>query len=36
MAQHSNYWSCTPFADWLRGTPKGGAKTSEDWDEWRD
>ncbi|NDB85663.1 MAG: hypothetical protein EB127_23600, partial [Alphaproteobacteria bacterium] len=34
MAQHSNYWSCTPFADWLRGTPKGGAKTSEDWDEW--
>ena len=36
MAQHSNYWSCTPFADWLRGTPKGGAKTSEDWDEWHD
>ena len=34
MAQHSNYWSCTPFADWVRGTPKGGAKTSEDWDEW--
>jgi hypothetical protein len=36
MAQHSNYWSCTPFADWVRGTPKGGAKTSEDWDNWRD
>jgi len=36
MAQHSNYWSCTPFADWVRGTPKGGAKTSEDWDDWRD
>jgi hypothetical protein len=34
MAQHTNYWSCTPFADWLRGTPKGGAKTSEEWDEW--
>lgn len=34
MAQHSTYWSCTPFADWLRGTPKGGAKTSEGWDEW--
>ena len=34
MAQHSNYWSCTPFADWVRGTPKGGAKTSEGWDEW--
>lgn len=36
MAQHSNYWSCTPFADWIRGTPKGGAKTSEGWDDWRD
>jgi hypothetical protein len=35
MAQHSKYWSCSPFADWIRGTPKGGAKTSEDWDEWR-
>ena len=31
-----NYWSCTRFADWVRGTPKGGAKTSEDWDQWRD
>ena len=30
----SNYWSCTKFADWLRGTPKGGAKTGEDWDAW--
>lgn len=36
MAQHTRYWSCTPFADWLRGTPKGKAKTSEGWDEWRD
>ena len=36
MAQHSNYWSCSPFADWIRGTPKGGAKTSEGWDKWRD
>jgi len=35
MAQHSNYWSCSPFADWVRGTPKGNAKTSEGWDEWR-
>ena len=34
MAYHTKYWSCTPFADWVRGTPKGGAKTSEDWDEW--
>jgi hypothetical protein len=31
----SNYWTCSKFADWLRGTPIGGAKTSEDWDEWR-
>jgi len=34
MAQHSRYWSCTPFADWLRGTAKLGAGTSEEWDEW--
>lgn len=31
-----NYWSCSKFANWVRGTPKGGAKTSEGWDEWRD
>jgi hypothetical protein len=31
----SNYWSCTKFADWLRGTNKLGAATSEEWDEWR-
>ena len=30
----SKYWSCSKFADWVRGTPKGGAKTSEGWDEW--
>ena len=30
----SHYWTCSKFADWLRGTPKGGAKTSEGWDEW--
>jgi hypothetical protein len=34
MAQHSTYWSCTPFADWLRGTKKLSAGTSEEWDEW--
>ena len=34
MAQHSNYWSCSPFADWLRGTKKLGAGTAEEWDEW--
>jgi hypothetical protein len=30
----SNYWSCSKFADWIRGTPKLGAATSEGWDEW--
>jgi hypothetical protein len=34
MAQHSRYWSCTPFADWLRGTKKLSAGTAEEWDEW--
>ena len=34
MAQHSRYWSCTPFADWLRGTKKLSAGTSEEWDDW--
>jgi hypothetical protein len=30
----NHYWTCSKFADWLRGTPKGEAKTSEGWDEW--
>ena len=30
----SNYWTCSKFADWLRGTPKPGAATSEDWATW--
>jgi hypothetical protein len=34
MAWHSNYWSCSPFADWVRGTAKLSAGTSEEWDEW--
>jgi len=34
MAQHTTYWSCTPFADWIRGTKKLGAGTAEQWDEW--
>ena len=34
MAQRSNYWSCTPFADWIRGIEKGGAKTGRGWREW--
>jgi hypothetical protein len=34
MAQHSKYWSCTKFADWVRGTAKLNAGTSEEWDDW--
>ena len=30
-----NYWSCSPFADWLRGTPKPGAQTGLGWAQWR-
>ena len=34
MAQRNNYWSCSKFADWLRGTTKLKVGTAEDWDEW--
>jgi hypothetical protein len=34
MAQHGKYWSCTPFADWLRGTNKLSVGTAEEWDDW--
>ena len=34
MGFRSEYWSCSPFADWLRGTPKPSAGTSEQWDAW--
>lgn len=34
MAQRAQYWSCTKFADWLRGIDKGGAKTGRGWREW--
>lgn len=30
-----NYWSCTKFADWVRGTPKPAAATMEEWESWR-
>ncbi len=29
-----NYWSCSKFADWLRGTPKPRAGTSKEWNTW--
>jgi hypothetical protein len=34
MAHHTHYWSCSPFADWVRGTKKLSAGTSEEWDNW--
>jgi len=30
----SNYWTCSKFADWLRGTMKPTAETSEGWHKW--
>jgi len=30
----SHYWTCSKFADWLRGTTKLKAGTSEEWHEW--
>lgn len=28
------YWSCTKFADWLRGTKKPEAETGKGWNDW--
>ena len=30
----SHYWTCSKFADWIRGTKKLGAGTAEEWNEW--
>lgn len=30
----NHYWTCSRFADWLRGTPKPGAETSRGWRKW--
>lgn len=35
MASRTHYWSCSRFADWLRGTAKPGAETGEGWRDWR-
>ena len=32
----NHYWTCSKFADWLRGTPSPGALTSRGWREWRE
>ncbi len=29
-----NYWTCSKFADWLRGTTKLKMGTAEEWTEW--
>jgi hypothetical protein len=31
-----NPWSCSKFADFLRGEPKPGALGFDEWEEWRD
>lgn len=31
-----NYWTCSKFADWLRGTMKPGAATSKEWRLWKE
>lgn len=31
-----NYWSCSKFADWLRGVPKPSAATRAQWKAWED
>lgn len=30
----NHYWTCSKFADWLRGTTKLKMGTAEQWDEW--
>lgn len=32
----ANYWSCSKFADWLRGTAKLSAGTGREWTHWRE
>ena len=35
MSIHSNYWSCSKFADWVRGIPKLSSGSGTEWKEWR-
>lgn len=30
-----NYWSCSPLADWIRGSAKLEAGTGEEWRDWK-
>jgi len=34
MAQHGKYWSCSKFADWIRGTPTLKFGTGSEWNAW--
>ena len=34
MSFKSNYWNCSKFADWLRGSPKFDAATGPEWYDW--
>ena len=34
MPNRKHYWSCTKFADWLRGTAKPSAETGNGWNKW--
>lgn len=34
MGQRKRYWSCTNFANWIRGTEKPHAETMKGWDQW--
>lgn len=31
---YSHFWSCSKFANWIRGTPKPSVGTFEDWEQW--
>jgi len=36
MPSRMNYWSCSKFADWLRGTDKPTAETGKGWRVWKE
>lgn len=35
MSFRSRYWTCSRFADWIRGEEKPEAASFEEWDKWR-
>jgi hypothetical protein len=36
MVSRSNYWTCSKFADWVRGTMKPVATDGDGWKKWKD